>query len=376
MIKHLPAQGVFLFIFNNEFLINCQPSPTSSCLITSMQSEIKHFLSSTDKRINRLDVIKGIIAICVVIGHAKKMPQSIITLIFSFHVPCFFILSGYISSLKNSNLKFINFFTKKTKRILIPYLFFFVVGYVYWLLTCQIEIKRLVWLSRPWWDPLIGLIDNSGPSLYVSPGLWFLPCLFLTQMCFFSLNIFFNKKIITCLFILLTLYTILKPSYFTKTLPFSLHLFILSNFFYSIGHVSHSIKYFYNKKIDSFFVIIFLIPLWFFLSKINGQVDLNNARYGNFYGLSIINALIGSLLVCLSSRYLNFTILAKVGKTTLCILGFNFQLLSIISFIIYKFNISSDLTTSIISSISIISLCLLLFQLLKKVTPKLIGEIV
>ena len=339
-----------------------------------MTSKINHLITSLDERINRLDAIKGIIAICVVIGHTKKIPQIVLTLIFSFHVPCFFILSGYISSLKNSDTNFISFILKKTKRILIPYVFFFIIGYVYWLLTCQIESKRLVWLSKPWWDPLIGLIDNSGQSLYVSPGLWFLPCLFLTQTSHYILNMFFKKKFIIWLFFILTILSAIEPKHFQSIQPFSLHLFIASNLFYCLGHMIYSFKKKYQAIFDSFYVLILLTPIWFFLSLFNGQVDFNNARYGHFYGLSILNAVCGSLLVAILSRYVNWAIVARIGQQTLCILGFNFQLLSIISFFLSILSFHLNSFVSFITSIIVIAICSLLYNLLKKNTPRLIGE--
>ena len=54
---------------------------------------------SNSKRINYIDIAKGLAIICVIIGHTfakyDKLDRLVITFIYSFHVPLFFILSGF-----------------------------------------------------------------------------------------------------------------------------------------------------------------------------------------------------------------------------------------------------------------------------------------
>lgn len=48
-----------------------------------------------DKRIREIDILKGILILFVVIGHYPFINQSIKQIIFWFHMPLFFIISGY-----------------------------------------------------------------------------------------------------------------------------------------------------------------------------------------------------------------------------------------------------------------------------------------
>lgn len=73
-------------------------------------------------RIEYVDVAKGIGAFLVILGHVTEngLFQAII---YAFHMPLFFVLSGITFRLKDgeSILKFLN---NKFKNILIPYLIF------------------------------------------------------------------------------------------------------------------------------------------------------------------------------------------------------------------------------------------------------------
>ena len=65
------------------------------------------------KRINWIDVAKGIGIFIIVLGHVLKT-GFLRQLIFSFHVPFFFLLSGVTL---NTNQKFLNFVKKKILHV-------------------------------------------------------------------------------------------------------------------------------------------------------------------------------------------------------------------------------------------------------------------
>ena len=71
-----------------------------------------------------LDTAKGIGIILVIIGHSM-FPMH--TLIDSFHMPLFFVLSGLTFSAKST---FRSFVAKKAKRILFPFAFWSILSYI------------------------------------------------------------------------------------------------------------------------------------------------------------------------------------------------------------------------------------------------------
>ena len=67
-----------------------------------------------------IDVLKGIGIILVVIGHSC-CPQLLNDFIFSFHMPLFFIASGYFFEMKNLENKK-DYLKRKIRGIYFPYL--------------------------------------------------------------------------------------------------------------------------------------------------------------------------------------------------------------------------------------------------------------
>ena len=55
-------------------------------------------------RIDWIDSAKGIGIILMLLGHVSAMPKYFIILIFSFHMPLFFFLSGYLYKSQNLTL--------------------------------------------------------------------------------------------------------------------------------------------------------------------------------------------------------------------------------------------------------------------------------
>lgn len=71
------------------------------------------------QRIDTFDILKGIGIILMIIGHATGKIPYLRDFIFSFHMPLFFLVSGYF--FKPSGWK--ELLVKNSKRLLVPYLF-------------------------------------------------------------------------------------------------------------------------------------------------------------------------------------------------------------------------------------------------------------
>ena len=90
------------------------------------------------KYYNEITIAKGIGILLVVLGHALKQTgvsnvpgNALISIIYSFHMPLFFVLSGFVSVkiLQYSKMtEYINYIKSRAARLLIPY---FVMGIIY-----------------------------------------------------------------------------------------------------------------------------------------------------------------------------------------------------------------------------------------------------
>lgn len=71
------------------------------------------------ERVQYLDIAKGIAIICIVIGHNLGIP-AVGHVVFTFHVPIFYFITGY---LMNRNSSVSDFVKRRSKRLLLPYLY-------------------------------------------------------------------------------------------------------------------------------------------------------------------------------------------------------------------------------------------------------------
>ena len=132
------------------------------------------------KRIDWIDVAKGIGILLVIISHVEEhfvgTPNAILKgPIYTFHMPLFFFVSGYLFSMKGS---FKEFFKNKCKRILLPY---FCLGTILVLFDIYWQGKNPY--GNPWFkmDKFLGGMLNL---LYQCRfwTLWFIACLFFLNI--------------------------------------------------------------------------------------------------------------------------------------------------------------------------------------------------
>ena len=70
-------------------------------------------------RIHWIDIAKGLAILCVFLGHTQSTPSAVSNYIYLFHMPVFFLLSGYCFS---NRRKFVDFIVNKARTLLVPVL--------------------------------------------------------------------------------------------------------------------------------------------------------------------------------------------------------------------------------------------------------------
>ena len=133
------------------------------------------------KRIDYLDMAKGIGILLVIIGHISYVSEPVRQYISSFHMPLFFVISGILLCYKqeeNSSLR--EFAGRKFKGLMMPYYFFS-------LCVLLIESARIIWKNANTWENVFRQAFQSLCLQGVSV-LWFLPALFMAEMVFLFLR--------------------------------------------------------------------------------------------------------------------------------------------------------------------------------------------
>lgn len=165
-------------------------------------------------RLGWIDCMKGIGIILVVLGHIYK--DNLVNIwVYSFHMPLFFIISGYLSGIKDQDqFSFKLNFVHKTKTLLYPFIFFRCFLFIYWF-CIEYKFRQL----------------DLGP-------IWFIFSLYIVSITIIPLLIRLNK-LNQKLF--LTGWVILAYYIFLKILPYNdithwLIIILGSSLWVSIGH--------------------------------------------------------------------------------------------------------------------------------------------
>lgn len=132
------------------------------------------------KRLDYLDMVKGIGIILVVLGHIVYTEPHIMVWISSFHMPLFFVVAGVLMAIKGGEVTDLRGEIKhRVRSLIIPYLWFSLLDFV-------LDIGNV----------LLGKIDShtfvvniiSSVTFYGKSVLWFLVALFLSQVYFLFLR--------------------------------------------------------------------------------------------------------------------------------------------------------------------------------------------
>ena len=126
-------------------------------------------MSAPQKRSELIDICKGIGILCVYYGHTAVGGTLPSRMIFSFHMPLFFMISGALFDIdKINNFKWL--LIKVTRNLLIPYCFFEIIGYM------ARRDASLLW-HRPVHE-IVRLLHGTG----YAESTWFLMCLASVQI--------------------------------------------------------------------------------------------------------------------------------------------------------------------------------------------------
>lgn len=286
-------------------------------------------------RFTEIDILKGIGIIFVIMGHMgspEYLGNSIVPYIYSFHMPLFFLCSGYLAYNKKEdsfsgggmksggfNDSFFKYFKIKVIRLLIPYTCFFIFSFI-WTNTICSRINGIPFFSIPFtWADMFKAFFLSGGYLTKVPinnfPLWFLPLLFISYIAFYFLVKVTNRKLLIAITLLIAFVTIPFQSVLVDRPAFHINVLPAALVYMLVGYIFHLYKEEYDlEKINSSLLGVFLLICGYVISlKYNGTINHINS-YVYFIG-SIIT-IYGYYMLALESSN---KILIYVGRNSLYI---------------------------------------------------------
>lgn len=278
-------------------------------------------------RIEWIDNLRGIVIILVVIGHLS-IPLMLQTFIYSFHMPLFFFLSGYLFNKKTFN-SMKEFATKKFHAILVPYFFFALISIPIGILNNSVQGVGT--------QPIKILTDFyylNGTVGWNTP-LWFLIPLFIIEIGYFYICRKSTTQISSTIIVLIFLLGY-GATFLNFRPPFGLDIVLVGLVFYAIGNYCRQNniidKLNKTKSITLTTLVSTLTINLLFGNVLNERAILYYYEIGNYFYF-YISAIAGTLFMfTLAYNLIKSKWLEYYGKNTVLILSTQYML-----FLVYRY---------------------------------------
>ena len=286
----------------------------------------------TQIRDKSIDIAKGILIVLMVIGHSG-CPSYIGSLIYSFHMPCFFVISGMLLNNKYfGNTKL--YFKRRLQGLYKPFVKWSIIFLLFHNLFVKLHINKEAYSWYDFINKFFHIITMTGSEQLLG-GFWFLKeLLYASIIGFFviySLKRFIEKKNYPLLLLGISLGFIVL-AYLSSISPYKIPTIgsktLMACSYYTMGYLIKVIK----LKIPNYWLIPFClllapIPLFF-----QGSMDVVGTDIFIYYLSSLIGC---GIVLCISNSLSNYKKvthrLSRIGQSTLYILIFHFTSLKIVS---------------------------------------------
>lgn len=216
------------------------------------------------KRDASLDIMKGIGIVAVVFGHCPLFPYN--TFIYSFHMPLFFLLAGYLFHSKPIKIAL----KKDSQRLILPYIVFSLISCLKFTVTKGIQGDYNA-MAEVWWDAFCGKCGI----------LWFLVALFVCKNVYNIISHTIQSNVTRYIVggAISLLATI--EAYNTDYLYWGILTGCSAMLFFLVGRYAET----YRVK---WYVICMCIICWLFALQY-GRIDMDIVRY-KCYPLDVLGA--------------------------------------------------------------------------------------
>ncbi|WP_321332114.1 acyltransferase family protein [uncultured Bacteroides sp.] len=278
------------------------------------------------ERNKAIDIAKGIGIVAVVWGHLNQS-CPIKDEIYLFHMPLFFMLSGYLFN--DYNKGFPEFIKKKFKAYIIPYLFFFII----------VELSFIILYTATGRSDQIFLSLGFIFEPYgVARPLWFFISIFWVQLIYYLICKYISsekQKLMVSSACIIIGYVLYKTN---VHIPLFIDSSLSMVFYFHIGKMLNK-NNFVEIKIPKIVLIFFLGIMFFYLAIIhNIIVDIRINKLGNDLALSVLSGTSGSMIILIVSKYINkikyaSNILSYLGRNLLVIFSLHMLCFEIVKYL-------------------------------------------
>ena len=287
-----------------------------------------------------VDYAKGIGIILVVIGHLGVMPTNIVNIVYTFHMPLFFFLSGYLAKTVS---------VQKALRITKSLLLRYVVYSLLFSISYSFMSKSTVSFSDEVRKLAFGYYESGNPA----GTMWFLLVLYVSSIAFAILLRLINSLPLN---LLISIVMSIAGGILNSVghFPLRIQTALVCVLFLSLGHMLKLYKEILDKEKKYWVAMISCVGIGtVIISVFNGRVDMGSDLYGN-YILFIIGAICGSVFIAMISNMaiIRARILEIIGRNSIVIYLLHIYPVMILNYILASVGISGLMCKAMSHSIA------------------------
>ncbi|WP_410508602.1 acyltransferase family protein [Methanosarcina hadiensis] len=315
-------------------------------------------------RLHWIDALKGIGIMLVVFAH-HSLPAALDTYIFSFHMPLFFFISGFLFDFGKYAGSAANFIKGRFRSLIVPYFAFAALTCLfYFLLDTGFQpgvpnikfFEHIILLENSILHGIYHIFYALGPMISYNPPLWFLTCLFVTELLFYGLAKKYYgepKKLvlwITAAGVIGYLYSVYVPF----RIPWNVDVALAAIVFYGAGNLfkiltepETELKADPRLKSDSeiterfskvekylpvFAILLSFLYLGYLLKfPVDDKVNMNVLKYGSFFSFYILAFSGIFTFVYLFKKIGSSKVFEYYGRNSLIVLALHFPLKDVLT---------------------------------------------
>lgn len=333
-------------------------------------------------RLLYIDILKAFGIFLVILGHVlndNKHPVS--HFIYSFHMPLFFALSGVFFVYKKE-IQLKELIRKRWKSMLKPYLFFYIITFLYWALVERNLRAEAGGVEAEWYNPILGLFwQGMDWNLFAHNNpIWFIPCLMSVSILAWMTCFLKDRYRLFAVLLFVFLYILTRQ--FSICLPWELSIAFLAYGFFLFGKAIPRIA---TGGILCLLIIIEILLFWLYPADkpYISMLGLPPGYILYYYVRALIAITIFVVIGKYIERHLNgnskwINAIEYIGANTLIILCVHDPIKRAVIFVFSKISgfsitlIREDITWSFACSIIVLALMFPTIWLYKRYFEKLI----
>lgn len=313
-----------------------------------------------NKRLDYVDIAKGLGILLVVLGHIKL---EYFPYCGSVHIPLFFVAAGFLCDLSNEETRtYGKVVMKRSLRLLVPYGIYSLLLYIKYLLKLIVSSQNfLVEASKAFLGVLYSssiLYKNVSPEknfngfVFGNGPLWFLTAMVISSLVFYAIVFFilkhqFDIKKILFSMVVLTAFSRVLCWCLPIYLPWSFEMAILGTVFMLFGLLLRNLGMVegWRKDCVKYLWVPFLAIIMFtVLHRFNGLANMAAQDYGRFMSVYLLLGMLGSVIViylaCMLEKVrLVNSLFVYLGQNTLVILALHMTIISMLVSVLGKMNL-------------------------------------